>query len=97
MSSIGKYTSFFHDGSIIAINHVDSEMIVFMESAEVDKEDLDDSITLSKDDRIRGKLHIEGILKIEINNKLFSGVFKKNTMKGGVLILNSKITLLNCQ
>lgn len=39
-----------------------------MESAEIDEEDIKDNIVLSKNDRIRGKLHIEGIKRIKQND-----------------------------
>jgi hypothetical protein len=89
MNDISKYTSLFHDGSVMYINHVNNEMIIFMESAEVDEEDIDDDIILSKDDRIRGKLHIENIKNIKINNKLFLKTIENTYDDGG--IVNFKI------
>jgi hypothetical protein len=74
MDDIGKYTAFFHDGSIISINHVGNNMIISMASAEIDA--MKDNITLSKDSSIQGKLHIEGIKKIKEGSKL-----NKNTIK----------------
>ncbi len=52
---ISKYTSYFHDGSLVAIEYGknDAELSLTMESAEVDPEDIKDLIHLSKDDRIR--------------------------------------------
>jgi len=66
---IKKYASLFHDGSIFSINRSGRDLIISMESAEVDKEDVDSEITLSQDDRIRGNLHIEGVKKIRENNQ----------------------------
>ena len=61
MNDIRKYVDFFHDGSITDINHFGNKMTISMESAEMDEEDVKGDIILGKDDRIRGKLHIEGI------------------------------------
>ena len=56
---ISKYTSYFHDGSLIAIDcgKNNTELTLTMENAEVDPEDINDNIRLSK----KGKLHLKGI------------------------------------
>lgn len=84
MGDIRRYTSFFHDGSITDISHTDNVIIISMESAEMDIEDVKDDITLAKDDRIRGRLHIEGIKNIEINNEPFNEIVKKIYDDGGI-------------
>ena len=61
---IKKYTSFFHDGSILAIQHQENSLVIFMESAEMDEEDKLDDVIFTKDDSIQGKLHLEGIKNI---------------------------------
>ena len=71
-----NYTSFFHDGSIFEIAQHDNKMIIFMESAEMDEEDIIDDAILTKFDRIRGKLHMEGIKHIKENGEPYLGVFK---------------------
>lgn len=75
--NISKYTAFFHDGSIFDIQHVKDKIEFSMASAEMDEEDVEDDIALSQDDQIQGKLYIEGIKNIKINDKLFLGVLKK--------------------
>ena len=67
--NLKKYTSFFHDGAINKISHIRNKITISMESAEMDEEDLKDNIVLSKDDRIRGKLHIGGVRSIRENNQ----------------------------
>lgn len=74
--NLKNYTSFFHDGSIIAISHTGNEMVLSMESAEMDEEDLKDDIILSKNDRIRGKLHILGIKGIKENGRSYRDTLK---------------------
>ncbi len=76
--TISKYTSYFHDGSLIDIQYGEStsEIAVSMESAELDPEDLNDPISLSKENRIKGKLHLNGITKIEVDDEILSAPLK---------------------
>ena len=46
MNDIGKYAAFFHDGSIIDINHIGNKMVISMASAEMDEEDFIASVFL---------------------------------------------------
>ncbi len=69
-------SSLFHDGSIIAINHTENEITISMESAEMDEEDITDDVALSKDDRIRGRLHIEGVKSLKENNQHYPDVLR---------------------
>lgn len=85
MIDINKYADFFHDGSIIDIDHIGNKMIISMESAEVDEEDVKGGITLAKDARIRGKLHIEEIKSVRINNKPYLEIIKKIYDEGGIV------------
>lgn len=85
MNVINNYTDFFHDGSIIDINHFEKKMIIFMESAEVDKKDIKNDIIIAKDARLRGKLHIEEIKSVTINNKPYLKIVKKIYDEGGIV------------
>jgi len=76
---IKNYTSFFHDGSILNITHSGNRMTISMESAEMDEEDLVDDLALSKNNRIKGKLYIEGIKSIKENGEIDLDVY---LMKG---------------
>jgi hypothetical protein len=75
---IQNYTSFFHDGSIMEISHAGNKMTFSMESAEIDEEDVKGDVVLSKNDRIRGKLHLEKINDVKEDGQSYSGVL---TMK----------------
>jgi len=75
---IKKYVDYFHDGAVYTIDHVGQEMVLSMGSAEMDEDDLVDDVILSKDDRILGKLHIEGIKNIKVSDKPYLEVL---TMK----------------
>lgn len=83
--NISKYAGFFHDGSIIDIQHRGDKIKFSMASAEMNEEDVKDDITLSKDDSIQGKLHVEGIKNIIINGKSFFGILKKTYDDGKIL------------
>lgn len=63
---ITPYTSFFHDGEILAIAHRENDIEIVMKSAEVDPEAVRD-IPLSSGNRFVGKLHVNGI-KMILNN-----------------------------
>ncbi|MDR3624759.1 MAG: hypothetical protein P4L16_06445 [Chlamydiales bacterium] len=72
---IEKYTSYFHDGSILSIKHTNNKMEIAMESAEMDKEDLLESFLLSNRNTIRGILHIDGIKNLEEDEQLYKGEY----------------------
>ena len=60
-----KYTSHFHDGLIDGIHYNDDEIVLTMVSAEIDPKYLHDLSILSNSGRFCGKLHIQGVKKIE--------------------------------
>src|SRR3990167_1281029 len=61
---IKKYSGYFHDGAIRVIQHQGNNLVIFMESAEMDEEDKLDDVVFAKDDSIHGKLHLEGVKSI---------------------------------
>jgi hypothetical protein len=95
---IEKYTSYFHDGSLIDIQYGknSSELIFSIWSAEVDPEEISDLIPLSHDYRIKGKLHLSGVQRIEIDGKTLNDPFIMNYDTGGVfdfIIEDKKVVL----
>ncbi len=76
--NISIYKDFFHDGSLLSIEHRGEIIVLCMKSAEVDPEELPGDIALSSDDRIKGKLHIINIKSIEVNEKPFLGILTKD-------------------
>jgi len=74
--NIKNYTAFFHDGSIYSINHVVNEIDIFMESAELEEDYIADELVLTKDNRIKGILHILHVNKIIENGKLLESTLK---------------------
>ena len=83
-TSIVHYVPFFHDGAIIAIDHKLNKIEVCMQSAAIDEDDLRDNISLSKFHRIKGKLHLENIDRIFVNDVLFSGKLQMLHDKGSI-------------
>ncbi|MDN3507486.1 MAG: hypothetical protein P0S94_01040 [Simkaniaceae bacterium] len=75
---ISIYAPFFHDGTVYDIQHSSNTMVVSMSSAEMDNNDMTEDTDLSKDNSIQGKLHIEGIHCIKVNDTFFTGQIKKD-------------------
>ena len=63
---IARYTSYFHDGEILDIKHINNNIEMTLKSAEVNATIVND-VLLSADNRINGKLHIIGV-KLILNN-----------------------------
>jgi hypothetical protein len=82
--NISYYTAFFHDGSIINIQHKKNVIKFYMASAEMDEEDIKDDLKLSYDDSIRGILHIEEVESITINGEIFLGKLNMNYENGRI-------------
>lgn len=81
MQHLAKYAGFFHDGAIMNIEHIENNITLSISSAELDEDDLifartdkndsSNDIPLSEDNSIQGRLHVEGVKKIIINDKPF--------------------------
>lgn len=79
-----NYTDFFHDGSISKLIHEKKTLKIYMESAEIDEDDLTPNILTLSDNRIKGCLHIENVNKIFLNNTPFKGILEKKFDYGGI-------------
>ena len=75
-----KYASYFHDGSVFGISHIENGIEFFVESAEINKERIfqkdGKNFVFTSDKRLKGKLHLEKIKSIKVNGKIFSGSLK---------------------
>jgi hypothetical protein len=87
---IFKYTDFFHDGALLDIEHQGKTIVLSMQSAEIALEELPGHIALSSDDRITGKLHLEGIKNIYINREKLSTALKMHYDNGKIFDLEIK-------
>lgn len=93
---ISDYTAFFHDGSLLEIKHDNDKIELSMSSAEMDEEDLKEPIELSNDDCIVGKLHIEGVKRIVVDDELLESPLKKEYEDGQIFhfkIVNNTVNL----
>lgn len=75
--NISNYQAFFHDGSLQTIQHTNDKIIFTLLTAEMDEEDTKNDIILSPDDRIVGRLYIEKIKSIIVDDKPFNGLLTK--------------------
>lgn len=91
---ISDYFTYFHDGSIIDIQHYDSTIILSIESAEISPEENKDKILLSKHSTIKGKLHLEGIGAITDNDREFNGKLRMLHDSAGILHLEKENILI---
>ncbi len=87
---ISEYAAWFHDGSLIEIFHSKNKIELSLESAELTYEDVPKGITLSKHSTIKGKLHLDGVKKITVDDSLFEGILKKEYDGGGIFDLEIK-------
>ena len=81
---IKKYLHEFHDGSLIAIERRGQDHIFSLESAEMDHSDMKDGLPLSERGTIKGKLHLDGVQSIKINESPFQGELKMKYDYGSI-------------
>ena len=89
---ISKYVDYFHDGGLYDIKHRNGKIELFMCSAEMDPEDLEDDISLSDNDRIKGILHLERVKKNFVNKNLNNGELKMEHQSGDIFDLEITTT-----
>jgi hypothetical protein len=86
--NIKKYVDFFHDGSIFNILHLNGNVIISMQSAEINEGEISEKIPLSDLHRIKGNLHIDDVEYIILNDeKIDFSLIKKNEY-GSILDLD---------
>lgn len=93
---ISKYTSFFHDGEILEINHNLQNIKIRMRSAELNP-DLAPDIKLAKGNFFQGILHIEGVKYIIKNDLSFHGSIKLLSKDNDLLHLKIKENIVYCE
>ncbi|MGE0010487.1 MAG: hypothetical protein AB7F19_00810 [Candidatus Babeliales bacterium] len=84
--NISHYTSYFHDGSIIAIQHKNTELLISMESAELSRDDLTEDITLSEHSSLKGILHLKRIKSIYVDEQAFIGKLVTHATKSSRIL-----------
>jgi hypothetical protein len=81
---IKKYLNEFHDGALLAIERNGQGYVFSLESAEMDRSDMKDLLFLSKRGTIKGKLHLEIVQSIKINELIFRDELKMKYDYGSV-------------
>lgn len=83
IKKIKKNAAYFHDGTLIDITDLKSVIVISMESAELECEDFSVN-ELSQCNTIRGKLHLEDVKNVYINDTLSHKRLKKEYDSGGI-------------
>jgi hypothetical protein len=84
---ITPYTGYFHDGSILDIEHQEDNTIFSLESAEIDPFEIMNVEILSKSNTLFGKLHLKGIRIIQNSDEASKAVIHKIYDSGEILDL----------
>lgn len=83
---ISKITGYFHDGSLISIDHENNKIIIVLESGYINPKELN-NIPLSPESTLRGKLVLQDVEYINVNDTSITGSLEKVTDDGEVLDL----------
>ncbi len=84
---IKKYTGYFHDGTLIDVQPDGNQVTFFLESSQIEPDEIIDKELLSKDNTLKGKLHVENIKNIKVGNKEYKGILRKEYDDGEILHL----------
>lgn len=81
---IKNYLNEFHDGALLAIERRGQGYIFSLESAEMDCSDMKEGLSLSERGTIKGKLHLDIVKSIKINELTFEGELKMKYDYGSI-------------
>lgn len=87
---ITKLTAYFHDASVIDIEHKHNTLTFVLESCHIHPEELSNDTILSQTNTLRGKLKIKNIESITVEHKPQTGTLKKTYDDGDILDLEIK-------
>jgi hypothetical protein len=94
---INKYAGYFHDGTLIKINHHENNIKFFLESSQIELYEFFNRGILSESFTLKCKLHVINIKEIKINNMVHKNILRKEYDDGEILDLeidNNKMLLL---
>lgn len=94
---ITKLTGYFHDGSVIDIEHIHNTLTFVLESCQIHQEELGNNTILSQTNTLRGKLIINNIKSITVGHRPQASTLKKTYDDGDILDLEinpGKVKLL---
>lgn len=88
--NIEYYASFFHDGALDEIEHEGDRITFNLSSAHLGEEENIEQLLLSKEGYIQGKLHLEGVKTVAIDEEPFLRKLKKPYDQAEILDLEVK-------
>ncbi|MFZ4772654.1 MAG: hypothetical protein ACOYK9_01525 [Chlamydiia bacterium] len=69
-NNIKKYIDYFHDGNLYDIQIADNHIKFYIESAEIDPDDIKEESILNERYRIKGIPWLKGVIQVVINNQI---------------------------
>lgn len=95
--NITQYTGYFHDGTLLKIDHRDNHIVFTLESAEIDPLEIGDLSILSQSNTLFGKLHLSEVKSIKVDPPPCKEMLCKTHDSGEILdleVYSGKIFLL---
>ncbi len=97
LSIIKKYLHEFHDGTLIDIERKGQDYVLSLESAEMDRSDMKDGLSLSERGTIKGKLHLASVQSIKINESKLQDELKMKYDYGSIFDFDIQTNLVELQ
>ncbi len=94
---IKKYLHEFHDGALLGIERQGQDYILSLESAEMEHSDMKDQLMLSKRGTIKGKLHLESVEFITINDSKVQDELKMKYDYGSIFDFDIQNNIMEIQ
>jgi hypothetical protein len=94
---IKKYLHEFHDGALLAIERKGQDYVLSLESAEMDRLDMKDGLSLSERGTIKGKLHLLSVQSIKINESKLQDELKMKYDYGSIFDFEIQNNLVELQ
>ena len=85
--NIKKYKDYFHDGGLIDVCHEKDSISLSICSAEMSQEDFHDILPLSKNNYLKGKLYVEEISNVKLDNQPYRNKMKMEHDSAQILSL----------
>ena len=97
LTIIKKYLDEFHDGALLGIERQGQDYILSLESAEMEHSDMKDQLMLSKRGTIKGKLHLESVEFITINDSKVHDELKMKYDYGSIFDFDIQNNIMEIQ
>ena len=84
---IKSYVDYFHDGSLIDIENINHDIVITLESAEIEPNEINDHTILSKSNTLYGKLQLKQVKAVKLDNEMYEKPLIKLYDDGEILDL----------